>query len=189
MNRPRTNMLVMGHPLIGVPMLLADAVAGFAYTDSAGFGLGTVFALVFAGWVTNCMQQRARYCSWQRQWNSLDPNYRAPQPIRTTLRHLRALIIVGPLAAGAFWLLANFNDPTSAAHVLAPLVVVGLPLIILAALFARRRKRQPKAREWTVSQAVTRPQPVPTVAEAFASLPDYCRPLFSPSEPQQKDHA
>lgn len=189
MNRPRTNMLVMGHPFVGAPMLLADAFVGYVYTDSAGFGFGTLIALIFAGWVTNCMKLAAQYRAWKREWNALDPNYQAPQPVKNTLRYVRALFIAGPILAGIFWLAAHYSDPTSAAHWLAPLVAIALPILWLVSVFARRQKRQAKAREWTVAQAATRPQPAPTVAEAFASLPEYCRPLFSPSEPQRKDHA
>jgi hypothetical protein len=180
MMRPRTSTLVAGHPLVMVPLFLLHAFLGVAYTYTEGFGWLSLYALVFLGWLANCYKEAARYREWKREWDALDPDHRPPRPIRAGAQWMVAAGII----IGCFWLFLHFDDPTSAAHIIAPMVVVGIPLLWIASVLLRRRNRQrPNSQDWIVSQAISRPLPAPSVAEAFARLPDYCR------SPARKDHA
>jgi hypothetical protein len=171
MMRPRTSTLVAGHPVVMTPLLLIDGFIGYVATDTQGFGWGTVLPLVIAGWLMNCAKEAGRYRAWRRDWESLDPDYRPPQHFLKAAGYVVALIG----AAATVWLLANFNDPNSSAHVVAPLLIATLVVAVIAKLALRLRRRRPTSADWIVTQAIPRPVPAPSVAEAFARLPDYCR--------------
>lgn len=188
MRRPRTSTLVLGHPVVAVPLFLTDALIGGVATYQSGFTIVTGLALILAAGLTKCSQEAARYRTWRRDYDALDPNYRPPQPIRSTLRFLGALLVAGPVLAGIFWLVLNYGEPNSAAHWIAPLVLASLPALWLLGWVLKRKARRPhRSQDWIVSQALSRPLPAPTAAEAYAWLPDYCRPLFStPQNPKEQ---
>lgn len=90
------------------------------------------------------------------------------------MKRLAVAIAVG---VGLFWLYANYDDPSSPV----PIVIGILALVAGVYRFARLirrggRTRQATPQQWTVAQAISRPLPAPSVAEAFARLPDYCAP-------------
>jgi hypothetical protein len=180
MKRPRTATLMTGHPLVAAPLCILHAVVGVACTYSAGFGWGTLYCLVFIAWVTNCAKEAARYRAWKREWDALDPDHRPPARLRGARNLIGAAVIVG----GGYWLFATYGDPASPAHLIVTLLAFGAPVLAVAALLLRRRRRGSSTPQpWFVSQAISRPLPAPSVAEAFARLPDYCR------SPTRKDHA
>lgn len=175
MNRPKASTLIVGYPLVTVPLFLLDGWFGYTATANTGFGWGTLLALLFGAWLVKCSEEAGRYRAWRRDWNALDPNYRPPQPLRLAIRVMMAL----PILLGFFWLLANFNDPSSPARLIAWGIGVAIPMLWIARLILRRRKRRPTSQDWIVTQAIPRSLPAPSVAEAYARLPDYCRPLLT----------
>ena len=185
MMRPRTYTLVAGHPVVAVPAFLLHAGVGAAYTYDQGFGWFSLYVLVFLGWLTSCWKERARYRAWQREWDSLDPNSRPRQPI------LKVVTFISAFAGGLFviWLVADYRDPGSPAHAIAPLIALGLGCLALVRLAVRRRRPgRATSKVFVVTQAIGRPLSAPPASEAYARLPDYCRPLFS-SEPQRKEQS
>lgn len=180
MMRPRTQTLVVGHPVVTVPLLGLTGFMGYVFTDSQGFGWGTLAAIVFASWVAKCSGVAARYRAWRREWDALDPHYQPPQPIRKTLLFIRGILVAGAILAAASWLIANYSDPNSAAHWIAPLIIPALLALWVLAWITRWRTRRVVApKDFVVTQAIARPLPAPSVAEAYARLPDHCRPLLS----------
>jgi hypothetical protein len=184
MMRPRTSTLVAGHPLVAAPLFALHALFGIAYTYSEGFGWLSLYALVFLGWLTNCAKEAGRYRAWQREWNALDPNHKPPITPLEGVKRLGKLVVALLLIGASVWLLQNYDDPASAAHVIALPLVGSLMLFGVVRLLHRsRQSRRAKPQPWIVSQAISRPSPAPSVTEAFSSLPDYCR------SPARKDHA
>jgi hypothetical protein len=179
MLKPRNSIIMAGNPLVAVPMISACGFVGFLEVTHDGFGSVTLIALVLGGWFGNCMKVAGQYRAWRRDFDALDPDYRPPRPLRAMARAVTAV----PIFLGCLWLFTHYDDPASAAHVIAPTLMVGLPLLWIASLVLRRKRRRPKSRDWIVTQAISRPLPAPSVAEAFARLPDYCR------SPARKDHA
>ena len=183
MMRPRTSVLVVGHPLVAVPLtlLFIGVAADCAY--QSGFNLFTVGVLFGLGWIGNCFNAATRYRAWRREWDALDPEYRPRNPWRGAGKSLLAL--VGGIFA--LWLIATFNDPDSPARTVAWLLPVGLLAIGVLRMARRGRRSGAKApKDFIVTQAVKRPLPAPQVADAYARLPDYCRPILS-SEPARKE--
>lgn len=181
MKRPSTSTLIVGHPLIAVPCIGVVALFGCAALFGHADGMVGVLALFMAAWLQTEWRTAARYRAWVREWNALNANYRPPRPIRATLIILGKLLIAVPMVLGCGWLLINFDDPSTPAKLITWLLVGGIPTLWLAALLLSRRKRRPRSQRWIVTQALSRPLPAPSAAEAYASLPDYCRPLFSPN--------
>ena len=180
MKRPRTSTLITGHPLVAAPLCILHAVVAIACTSSQGFNGVTLYCLVFIAWAMNCAKEAAGYRAWKREWDALDPDYRPPARLRGARNLIGAAIIVG----AGFWLFATYGDPSSPAHLIVTLLAIAVPVLAVAALLLRRRKRGSSTPDtWLVSQAVSRPLPAPSVAEASARLPDYCR------SPTRKDHA
>ena len=169
-----------------MPIFLLHAGVGLAYTFTEGFGWLSVYCLFVFAVTSNCWKEAARFREWQREWDALDPDYRPPRPLRDGIRFVRSVVVAVPIIVGCFWLFLHYGDPTSAAHVIAPMLVVGLLLLWIVSLVVRRKRRRTDPQEWIVSQATSRPLPAPSAAEAYARLPEYCRPLLNP-EPARKE--
>ena len=182
MMRPRTSTLIAGYPLVTVPLFLLDGFLGYLFTANEGFGFGTLLALLFAGWLANCAKEAARYRAWRQDWDALDPGRQPRQAMRVSGKSLKLLAALA-LVLGTVWLFVNYDDPKSVAHEIAPILVIVLPLLGIARLCFRRRPGKPShPQAWMVTQAISRPLTAPSVAEAFARLPDYCR---SPARKEQ----
>jgi hypothetical protein len=180
--RPRTSTMVIGHPLVATPFCLVFgtlAVLGIAHD---GFNGPIAIILTLVGAVANTARQAGRYRAWKREWDGFDPNHQPSRPIRNAVQWLAAL----PAAAAILWLFASYSDPTSPAHVIAPLLVFGLPALWLVRFALRLRGRRTNSSNQVVTQAISRPLSAPTVADAYARLPDYLRPLFTP-KPEKED--
>lgn len=188
MKRPSTSTLIIGHPVVAAPCIGSTALFGCAALFGHADGIVGVLALFMAAWLQTEWRRAARYRAWMREWNALDANYRPPRSIRATLIILGKLLITVPIVLGCGWLLINFDDPSTPAKLITFGLMAGISVLWLAAFIASRRKRRPRSQTWSVTQAISRPLPAPSAAEAYALLPDYCRPLFSPT-PERKDHA
>lgn len=185
MKRPSNSTLIIGHPLVAVPSFGVLALFGCAAVFGHADGMVGVLVLFMAAWLQTEWRTAARYRAWVREWNALDPNYRPPRPIRATLQFIGKLIVAVPTVLGCFWLLLNFSDPSTPAKLITFLLAGGIPTLWLAAFVVSRRKRRRHPQHFLVTQAISRPLPAPSAAEAYASLPDYCRPLFSPNRKEQ----
>jgi hypothetical protein len=186
MKRPSTSTLIIGHPLVALPSFGVLALFGCAAAFGHADGMVGVLVLFMAAWLQTEWRTAARYRAALREWNALDPNYRPARPIRATLIIFGKLLIAAPIVLGCGWLLINFDDPSTPAKLITFLLAGGVPALWLAAFVLSRRKRRPRPQHFIVTQAISRPLPAPSAAEAYASLPDYCRPLFSSQrqEPQ-----
>lgn len=180
MMRPRTHVLVTGHPIVAVPVIALHVLLGVASTLSQGFDWISVYAIFAAGLTYNHYQEAAKYRAWRREWDSMHPDFVAPPGITRRVANIATMIVV---AALTLWLIAKYDDPGSAAHLIGPLLLIGLPALWLARTLMRRKRRAASSQTWIVTQATTRPLPAPRAADAYVRLPDYCRPLFS-SEPE-----
>jgi hypothetical protein len=180
MRKPSAKTLFAGSPYFAVPVIAFHVVTLGGLTLDRGFGWWTVYGLVFVAYVSNCYQAAAAYRRFAAEWNALDPNYRPPRPLRDGIRFVRSVVVAVPIIVGCFWLFLHYDDPTSVAHIIAPMLVVGLPLLWIVSLVVRRKRRRTSPQEWIVTQAPSRSLPAPCVADAHAQLPDYCAPLFTP---------
>jgi apolipoprotein N-acyltransferase len=183
MQRPRTSTLIVGHPVVAVPLCVVFAGVAIAGIVHEGFSWPVLLLLALAGGIASTAREASRYRAWTREWDSYNPNYRPPQHLRSAAR-LAALLLV---AAAIYWLVNGYGDPGSPAHVIAPLLMFGVPALGLLRMVLRLRKRRRlSSPDWVVTQAISRLLPAPTVADAYARLPEYLRPIFS-SEAEGKE--
>lgn len=183
MTRPQTSILVVGYPPVTAILFLLDGF--FAYGTAIGnmpLWVG-LLVFLFGGWLVSCAQEAARYRAWRRDWDSLDPNGPAP-PRQLLKKALGALIGLGLVAFlfGAYF--PALRDPESPARAITVFLVGALLLLRLIGWLRRRRPNTRSPAEWIVTPCGGR-TPAPSAANAFASLPDYCRPLLTPSSTQE----
>jgi apolipoprotein N-acyltransferase len=174
--------MVVGHPLVATPFCVVFgtiAVLGIAHD---GFNWPIAIILTLVGAVANAARQAGRYRIWKREWDGFDPNHQPSRPIRNAVQWLVALLMVAAL----LWLAGSYRDDSSPAHIIAPLLVIGLAALGLLKFVLRLcKRRRPSSSNQVVTQAISRPLSAPTVADAYARLPDYLRPLFHPQHEKE----
>ena len=171
MMRPSNSTLVIGYPVVTGSLLLLDGVFGFeTIIGNAPAWVGIV-ALFCAAGLAKASSDAARYRAWRREWDAMDPNA-ASKPKGQPLK------IVGVFIIASLWLYA-FSTTSSPTQLIAILVAVRLLGIWAVTAWSKRRRAQPSC-EWLVAQSARRPLPAPSAKDAYAALPDYCRPLLNP---------
>ncbi len=178
MRRPSTQTLIVGYPVVTIPLALFGGFFGFEVViGNAPIWVG-VITFIYCGWLHQCYETASRYRAWLREWNALDPDYQPGRPVLRTLQFIGSLVVAAALFFAWLKLGPAFADPQSPARAIAALAVVVWVLALAARLLFHRRKKRAVTKDWIVTQAVERPLPAPSADEAYASLPDYCRPLL-----------
>lgn len=179
MNRPSTRTMVMGHPMIAVPVMLAGGVTLFAAFKASNLFLG-LLAVAMLTTVRSASDQAAKYRAWKAEWDAMDPN--APRRPKRLLRGLGAAAVAIVLLAASrldshrVAYLAGYSLGWLGIHpaVLALPGLVGLAVLVRS--IRRRPRRAPKPE--AVKIVARTILPVPTLDAAYASLPDYCRQVL-----------
>jgi hypothetical protein len=178
MKRPATKIMVMGHPIVAVPMTLANGVilvAGFR----TGNVVPVVIAIALIAGVQNARVQASAYRAWQAEWEAMGDG--------PTRRSVTPGGVLG-VAVIATLMLVAFSRPQLLAYMAGyavgwigtqPWLLALLGLLALAVLvqFVRhfRRRAKPTKPVIVIAQAIL---PVPTLADAYRALPPYCHALL-----------
>jgi threonine/homoserine/homoserine lactone efflux protein len=179
MMRPSTSTLVIGYPPVTGALLLLDGFFGYLAVFGSAPGWVGVVALICAGGLAKTSSEAARYRAWRRDWEAMDPDA-GMKPKGTFLRSI-GIILVAAFCLLAFAQLGPaFADPSSPALVIVLLMTAALAFFWVAARWLRTRRQTRLTKEWIVSQCARRPLPAPSAKDAYAALPDYCRPLLNP---------
>jgi len=176
--RPTTKTLIVGHPIVAMPLLLASIaclLAGFR----SGAAPPVIIGIAMIAAVNGAQRQANAYRAWKAEWDAMDGRPKAPrsspgQWIGAVL--LAALILVGcfrpsVLAYGAGFAVGWISHE--------PWLLGGLAALAVAIIvqFVRCWPRRPKAAR-PVTVVAKRILPVPSIADAYARLPDYCQALL-----------
>ncbi len=178
MKRPATKTMVMGHPIVAVPMTLASGVtlvAGF----QTGSPLPVIIAIALIAGLQKVRAQASAYRAWQAEWEAMGDG-----PAR---RRVTPGTFLGAAMIAALILLA-FGSPQLLGYMVGfafgwmgkqPWLLTLLGLLALGVLvqFVRYYPRRPKPGKpvTVIAQAVL---PVPTLAAAYRALPPYCHALL-----------
>ncbi|MES1985888.1 MAG: hypothetical protein V4461_13135 [Pseudomonadota bacterium] len=178
MKRPATNRMIVGHPIIAMPLMLASAVtliAGFQ-TDNL-FPVFIAIAMIWA--VQTARAQASAYRAWKAEWDAMGDD---PSPRTATAGRMIGITAIATLT------LIAFEQPAMLAYGAGFAIgwlktqhglvaVLGLLALALLARFIRRRPRRLKADKpvAVIAKAVL---PVPSVADAYRALPPYCHALL-----------
>lgn len=173
MRRPPTKTLILGHPIIALPMTLSCVITVIAAIH-AGSPAGALVVLPIWGMVHAASERATAYYNWKREWDALGPE-KVPRP--SIWRQLLVLMLVGALAVAILT-----SDRTTQ---FATLSVGGLLLcatVILAVLTrmvrAIARRRRFRAGAFAVKVVARRGGKAPTLAAAYGALPPYCQALL-----------
>lgn len=176
MNRPPTQMMVMGHPLVATPMTLVAGV-----TLLAGFHAGNVLVVLIAiaivGAIRTASDQARAYRQWKAEWDGM-----AGQVTARTGKPVWGRIAVLALGLALFALMLIGGASTSDAAICIGLLAGGICMIAvmlrlaIRCLKGRRPIRATKAEPVKVVAKTI--LPVPTLDAAYAALPEYCRQIL-----------
>lgn len=181
MKRPSVGVMLVGHPLVAAPAVLAGGVLLYAAWRAGSSALvpGVLaFAAICAVGTANT--RATRYRTWQRAWNGVggDPSPRLSD--HRAVRAAAAVLVV--LTLGLY--LATRTD-INARLALGWLVMGSALVVIVLAVRALRRTRRPRRTSplGPVVAICAKPLlPSPSLERAYAALPDHCLRVLLPPE-------
>lgn len=175
MKKPATKTMVIGHPLIAVPMTLTSGVVLIA-----GLQTGNLFPVLFAipilAGVQTARAQASAYRAWKAEWDAMDDG---PARRTVTLGSFLGVVVLATLMLVAFGMprglayMAGYALGWMETH---PWLLALLALGMLAQFVRHNPRRAKPTKPVTViAQAIL---PVPTLADAYRALPPYCHALL-----------
>jgi hypothetical protein len=174
MNKPPLKTMLLGHPVIGLPIYAVSAFVLYCCTQDSGLWLFGVGALVAITTTQAAGQQADAYRNWKRAWDAMsdDPQRPArwPAMVGTVLVAALALLIAGHADRLANSLVQGWLP-----------IIVGGGVALLAMLSMMRwlSRRRAKVNTATVAVAISRPIfAVPDMVQCYRSLPEHCQSLL-----------
>ena len=181
MRRPATATMVLGHPAIAGPMMLAGGIGLLAAFQSSN-ALIAILSVAMLASVHKANEQASAYRAWKAAWDAMAET---PPPRTNTLsRFIGGVLVLGVILLGVGspstvrWLggvAAGVIRASGYGPVLAGFAA--LLLLILLVQFIRGYPRRPPSAP-TVSITATPILPVPTLDAAYATLPEHCRQVL-----------
>jgi hypothetical protein len=175
MNKPPLKTMLLGHPIIGLPIYGVSAFVLYCCTQDSGLWLFGVGALVAITTTQAAGQQAQAYRNWKRAWDAMsdDPPRPArwPAMVGTVLVAALALFIAGHADRQAYSLVLGWL----------PIIVVGGVALLATYSIMRWLRRRPRhtVKNRAVTVAITRPIfAVPDMLQCYRSLPEHCQLLL-----------
>lgn len=94
MKKPSTQSMMMGHPVVALPVAVATLATLYAWSQNSEVWWLAIVMLAFMGRVMKANEARRDYLQWKREWDALDPN---PAP------RMRAVHVAGMVEAPSCW--------------------------------------------------------------------------------------
>jgi len=180
MKRPSIRSVVLGHPLVGVPVALASVGALYVCWFRGEEG-GAVLGLIPVGMlcaVSQASQEMTAYRAWKREWDAMAP----PAPGRKPGRFMAA---IGVLLSAAMLIggVASSGDGAAIIHHLLGWGVVLVPFLLgmvtVRLLIRRLRRRYRRGAHAQPGKVIAKPIiAAPALPAAYAALPAYCQRLL-----------
>ena len=186
MNRPSLFTYLIGNPLSLLALWLVTAYLAYQWYGAQVPVIFPIMTGIAAIAASNAYQRLDKYRLWKREWETMNggpsSHSRASIMRKPGVRIVLGLAIWCAMAYGALTL---GNQPGT--QVAAGLFWVATLVLIVGSLYrlARRKRATPKQaeiRDVPVTVCLKTPQQSPSLNQAFASLPEYCVPLFEKCE-------
>lgn len=183
MNRPGPFTYFIGNPISVLALFALTAWLAYQWYSGAASGFLPLVTGGVALAANNARERLEKYRQWNREWDSMG-GARSSNPLGAVLRNPNAKPMIGVALwlIFAFGLIAMADSPEKRVAIvlfaLGTLVLIGGALYRLA---RRNRVSSTKAKEvgdLPVTQCMRTPSQSPSVQQAFAALPPYCRSLF-----------
>jgi len=176
MKRPPAATMFFGHPAIVLAMGGAFLWVAYLWLRGEAGGAGALALLVAAVACAKANDRRQHYRQWKREWDIMGGKLPVGRISFATLKVGIAILCWVAMAVAALeWM----DDPDR--RWLAVLFWCATGLGLLNRLLQWRKSRKPaRLREAPVSLCLRAPLRSPSLADARAALPDYCRTLLTP---------
>lgn len=172
MNKPPLKTMILGNPIVGLGIYGLGALTLYGWWQNADAWPLGLMALVAMSTTARAGEQADAYRNWKRAWDAMGDD---PLPSGRGGRVGRT--IVGLTLIAAFvWYLASQSDRPGYDLALGWLVLGGVAMLVVAILAKWRKARRARPIKTTVVTVVVKGPVlrVPTLAEAYRALPDYC---------------
>jgi hypothetical protein len=179
MKRPGPLVWLFGNPLTVIALVIAAMYFIYQWWSNQGSPVAALIAFLVAGYSAGASDQILKYQQWKREWDAMEGRASGPG-IARFYPALRIVFGLSVWCVFAFFALQPSNDP--AMHVASGLFWIATLIMIGGGIVRQFRRRKPAkqtVRDVPVTLCVPVSRNSPTVAQAFAALPDYCHPLFS----------
>jgi Flp pilus assembly protein TadB len=179
MKRPAPIVYLFGNPLSVVALVIAALYLAYAWWAAQGSGALAFIALLVASYSFKASDQLSKYNHWNREWNAMEGRASGARGGGTKVSNLRALIGIVALGAAFIFVLNSANTPGM--RVAAVLIGLALAVAVVGTVMrARRKSTKPlqAARDVAVTVCLPPMKAAPTLAQARAAVPGYCKPLF-----------
>lgn len=184
MNRPSPFTYLVGNPISLIGVWLFTAFLAYQWYANGGPGLLPIITGIAAISASNAYQRLDKYRLWKREWEAMNGVVTTGTLTGDFMRTTGFKVVVG----GAIWCAFAYGALTigkqPGGQAVAGLFWIGTLLLAGSAVYRlirRNRPASPKAqeiRDIPVTQCLRAPSQSPNLQQAFASLPEYCLPLF-----------
>ena len=178
MNRPPIKTMLLGHPLIGLPIYGVGAFVLYQCWYDPSLWLFGVGALVAMSTAAKASDQADAYRNWKRAWDAMGDG---PLPSGRGNRIIGYLIGTAIIAVTILYLIDHSDQPAYRLG-LVWMVVVGVAgglFAVIRSLMRRRRRKPAKQVILPVSIAVRRPLIANgDLMSAYRALPEHCQRLL-----------
>lgn len=175
MKKPSTQSMMMGHPVVALPVAVATLATLYAWSQNSEAWWLAIVMLVFMGRVMKANEARRAYRQWKREWDAMDPK---------PASRMRPVHVAGMLGCALMVVVGAASDQVGPGAAVGGLILGAFLWVIARSLLrgwspSRRRR----ARTATpVRLAITRPVlPVPSLADCYAALPAHSRAVLDAS--------
>jgi hypothetical protein len=188
MNRPSAFTYLIGNPISLIGAWLLTAFLAYQWYANGGPGILPIITGLAALSASNAYARIDKYRLWKREWEAMNGVSTTGTMTGDLMRTKGFRFIVG----GAIWCVFAYgaltigNQPGS--QWVAGLFWLGTLAMIgggIYNLIKRKRVAAPKQvaiRDIPVGQCLRVPMQSPNLQQSYASLPEYCAPLFQRSQ-------
>lgn len=173
MKPPSFKHSVLGHPVVGLPIMAAGSLMLYRCYLEPGIWPLAVPALIMMNAVATASGVRMKYLAWRSAWEAMGGGASSGNLVAG---RAFVIILLGSMTA----YMAAHSEVASYRTGLALMVMTGLGggLLLLAKRLRQKRTFSPSGAALPVSICVNAPiVPVPPLAQAFAALPEHCLAL------------
>ncbi len=180
MKRPGPLVFLLGNPVSVTLISIFALYCAYEWWIGQAVPVVVIVAFIAAAFAGRLNNAYEKYRRWKREWDAMEGRAPARGASQLLGRSGPIRIVLG-LSVWAMWGYFTITDQKQPALLVALFWLTTLALVIAGVYRLLRRGKSPRraaSRDVAVTQCVSLPRQSPGVRQAFAALPEYCRPLL-----------